>query len=79
MNLKTTLVMALLLLVGGASWFGYHRSRPIAPSPEAQAVLGKELSEDTITRIEIVRRASFSSKATGSGRYPANGRFASRK
>jgi hypothetical protein len=64
MNLKTTLVLVILLVAGGAlyrfapelpSWAVPSRRAPAAADAGTQAVLEKELTADRLTRIEIVR------------------------
>src|SRR6266576_450079 len=54
MNLKTTLILAVLLAVGGLAWLLIPRSSDDVPSNTAQ-FLEKDLKPQDLTRIEIVR------------------------
>jgi hypothetical protein len=55
MNLKTTLLLAALLVVGGAAWVAFNRLRPGEPPAQALVVLGDDLKADRVHRIEVGR------------------------
>lgn len=53
MNLRTTVVLAALILVGGLSWLGYGLLRPEEAESETVAFLKNELREPNLTRVEV--------------------------
>jgi hypothetical protein len=55
MNLKTTLILAILVVVGGISWLVFAGVRSGGATSETLNVLENELTPDRITRIEVKR------------------------
>ena len=55
MNLKTTLVLAALLVAGGASWLTYNRLRPADLPAQAVSILGADATPEKVQKVEITR------------------------
>ena len=55
MNLKTTIVLLALILLGALGWLAVGLLNRVPPSSETLVVLEKELTPDKLTRIEVVR------------------------
>jgi hypothetical protein len=53
MNLKTTLLLVLLVVAGGLSWLGYAYLKPKTVTSETLAVLEQALTPESLTRIEV--------------------------
>lgn len=54
MNLKTTIILLVLILVGASIWVALTLLGPAAVTSDTLATLERELKPDAITRIEII-------------------------
>jgi hypothetical protein len=55
MNIKTTIVLVVLILLGGAAWLGVTLLTPTGAASETLKVLESKFQPANITRIEFVR------------------------
>jgi hypothetical protein len=55
MNIKTTIVLCVLILIGGAAWLGVTMLAPSGAASETLTTLETKLQPDAISRIEITR------------------------
>src|SRR3954465_6907060 len=55
MNLKTTILLLVLLALGGIGWVAVGLLNPVPPASKTLRVLQKELRPEYLTRIEVVR------------------------
>jgi len=53
MNLKTTILLAVLVVAGGVAWWQWSLHQPRQPRSESVAVLESELTTANLTRIEV--------------------------
>ncbi|MBM4069159.1 MAG: DUF4340 domain-containing protein [Planctomycetes bacterium] len=80
MNLKTTIFLLLLILVGAGIWVGVALTGPTTVTSDTLATLESELKADAITRIEIAhgdRRVVLAKGADGwslPGKWPVRQR-----
>src|SRR5437762_12094367 len=75
MNFKTTIVLAVLAIVGGLLWLivPWHRQAP--SSSESVAVLEHQLKPDRLQRIEVIhdgRTVAFERGSTGDWTLPGH-------
>jgi ribosomal protein L14 len=55
MNIKTTLVLIVIVVAGGLSWFLFTNRERVGPASETLTLLEHEITPQTIHRIEIER------------------------
>src|SRR5437588_7552522 len=55
MNIKTTIVLLILIALCGGAWLGVTLLSPGTPASETRAVLEENFRPDAVTRIEITR------------------------
>src|SRR5436190_19923290 len=79
MNLKTTLVLALVLAVGGIGWLVYALARPMETVTKPVAVLPDELTAAQLQRIEMSGERPVVLERSAGGDWTLPGHWPTRK